>query len=659
MKRTALLAILSYLVITSYAQITQDTISLDEILVISPANPVEFKEISATVHIISRDQISNSPVESLDGLLKVYGGADIRSRGAMGVQSDINLRGGTFDQGLIMIDGISLNDPQTGHNNLNQAIDLDNVEKIEIFEGPGTRWFGANSFSGGINIISRKPDGNSMRASVMGGQYGYFSGSLSADYSLGNLKNRTSVGFRRSNGYIKNTDFNIINAVHNSSYNTRSGVISVNLGILDKGFGANSFYTPQYPDQYEHIRTYNTSALFETGSKIKFKANAYWRRNFDRFELFREDNNWYKKQGDVYIMEGDTAGYPTPGGLYPYFGHNYHRTDIIGADAALKFNSKLGSTSVGLGLKSESIVSNVLGKPMSDTIFIDGSDGYYTKSYKRYNASFSLNQYYTIKRFSVSAGLLVNYSDDYGTHVSPGINLGYFVTENVKVFASANHALRLPTFTDLFYQGPSNISNPELVPETSVSVESGIKYFKHSFNTSLSGFYRYGSNIIDWIKYSPEEKWQSANLSNLITYGFSFSANRHFNKGFVKYGGIKYTWLNSEKDNGDIISLYALDYLNHNLNLFLSHNILKNFSASWTATIQKRNGSYIDYESGTKTDYSLVCLINLKLVYKVKNFEFSLYGSNLLNRKYYDIGNVEQPSLWIIGGVKVDVFRKN
>ena len=640
-----------------HSQSYNDTISLGEYEVISAANPVEFRQISKTVHVISSEQIKKAPVVSVDEILKFYGGIDIRSRGAMGVQSDINLRGGTFDQGLIMVDGISLNDPQTGHHNLNQAIDLDDIEKIEIFEGPGARWFGNNSFSGGINIISKKPDNNSLSVSLSGGQYGYFAGRLGLGYKIGQLKNRTSVGLRRSDGYINNTDFNIINLNHNSYYEFKKGSLDIGFGLLDKGFGANSFYTPKYPNQYEKIRTYFTSATYETGTKVKFRTNAYWRRNLDRFELFREDESWYVKQGDYYIHEGDTAGYPTPGGLYPYQGHNYHRTDIIGANAGINFSSIIGKSSIGVSVKSETIVSNVLGEPMTDTIFIGGSDGFYNKSKSRNTVNLSLNQFYSKNNFSVSAGLSVFYNDDYGLHFSPGIDLGYFISNKLKVYASVNHSLRLPTFTDLYYQGPTNISNPDLKPETSLSSEIGFKYLADNFNISIAGFYRMGDNIIDWVKYSPEQKWQSANLSSMNTYGISFSTNYQFKSGPFNYAGLKYSWLNSEKQNTDIISLYALDFLKHNFNVFVNHSIIKNLSASWTFTVQNRNGSYIDYATENETPYQTVGLLNLKLLYAYKNLEFSITGSNLLNNTYYDIGNVQQPGLWLIGGVKLSLER--
>lgn len=652
------LALTILLILTNYwvNSQTNDTINLDELIISSSPNALEFKQVSRTVHIITKDEILNSPAFSIDDILKVHGGVDIRSRGAMGVQSDIYLRGGTFDQGLIMIDGISVNDPQTGHHNLNQAVDLDEVEKIEIFEGPGSRWFGPNSFSGGINIIRSKPKDRNLSVSLNGGSYGYLKAGVRADYGNGKLMNKTSVGYTQSDGYKRNTDFNVFSFDHNSVIDLKQSRLSLNFSMLDKGFGANSFYTSKYPDQYEHIRNYFSVVSYETGKKFKIKTSAWWRRNLDRFELFRESNNWYQKEGNYYIMEGDTAGFPTSSGLYPYQGHNFHRTDIIGANGSLNFNTIAGSTSLSLNIVSESIVSNVLGETMTDTIWISGSDGYYNKSKQRTNAAFSVNQHYRVNRFSISAGLSINYNNDFGIDISPGIDLGLYITENVKLFASANKAVSLPTFTDLYYQGPTNISNPDLVPEQSISTEAGVKYFDGSFNASISGFYRNGKDIIDWVKFDADEKWQSENLSTLNTYGISFSTNKRFSSTFLKNVGVKYTWLTSTKDNGEIISLYALDYLNHNINMFISHNVIKDLKASWTATYQKRNGSYIDYESGLETPYSQVLLLNLKLLYKIQNFEVSISGSNLLNNKYYDIGNIEQPGLWIIGGVKVNVF---
>jgi iron complex outermembrane receptor protein len=643
--------------IVSKAQNPTDTVSLQQHEVVSVANPVAFRQISKTVHIITKEQIKKSPANSIDDLLRILGGADVRSRGAMGVQSDINIRGGGFDQGLIMINGISLNDPQTGHHNLNQAIDLEDIDKIEIFEGAAGRWFGANAFSGGLNILTNQNSDKSMDVSVAGGQHGYLSARMAYSYKINALSNKSSVVFKKSDGYMRNTDFNIINFNHNTSVKLKKGLLNFNIGAMDKGFGANSFYTSKYPDQYEHIRTYFSALSFKTGNRIKFKSNIYWRRNFDRFELFREDNKWYVKQGDVYVKGADTAGFPTPGGLYPYKGHNYHRTDVAGADAAVKFGSLFGKTSVKLSFNTERIISNVLGENMKDTMFISNSDGFYTKSKNRSNINIAVNQLYIKNNFNLSLGMSVFYNDDFGTYLSPGIDMGYFINGNIKIFASSNHAIRLPTFTDLYYQGPTNTANPDLKPETSISTEAGIKFFYDSFNASFSGFYRLGKNIIDWIKYYPDEKWQSANITSLNTYGLSASLNYSFKNKLVNYAGLKYAWMTSGKQNNEIISLYALDFLKHNFNLYVNHDIMKSLSASWSITVQKRNGSYIDYQTSRQTDYRTNALLNLKVIYEFKNFEFDVSANNLLNKQYYDIGNVLQPGIWFIGGIKYHLSR--
>ncbi len=638
-------------------QTKNDTINLAELEIISAANPTIFKNISRDLTIIKSDELKTAPVASIDELLKVYGGIDIRSRGPMGVQSDVNMRGGTFDQSLIMVNGIPLNDPQTGHHNLNQTIDLNNLERIEILEGSGARWLGTNSFSGGINLISDISDKNNIKLGFSGGQYGYFAVNASGSYGIGKVRNKTTASYSSSDGYMKNTDFSILTLNHLMETNIGLDKLSLNIGLLDKGFGANSFYTPKYPNQYEHIRTYTATASYITGTKVKFTSNIFWRQNNDRFELFREDHNWYTKQGEYYIHGTDTAGYPTPNGLYPYQGHNYHKTNTIGAEANIRFSSKLGNSSLGTILKSESILSNVLGLPMNDTIFISGSDGFFTKYDRRNYADIKLNHYYSHNRFTVSAGLSVLLASEFGMNLSPGIDLGYFITEDLKIFANANQSVRLPTFTDLYYQGPTNLADPDLIPEKSTSLESGISYYGTNTLLSLSGNYRWGKDIIDWIKYNPDEKWQSANLSSLQTYGITFRINHSFGSTIFRNIRISYSWLSSDKTNSDIISLYALDYLKHNLNIISSHNIFKGLVASWTFNLQKRNGSYIEFETGEEKDYTTVALLNLRLLYSYKNFEFSLTANNILNKTYYDIGNIKQPGIWIYGGISYSLFR--
>lgn len=654
-QRNIVLLLLLTVFISQFIFAQSDTLTLGEIEIASAKNPVRFKELSRSIILVSKEEIEMAPINSVDDILKYYGGMDIRSRGPMGIQSDISIRGGSFDQNLIMINGMPLNDPQTGHHSLNLPVMFQIIEKIEILEGSGARWFGANAYSGGINIITSPTKENDLNVSLRGGQHQFMGFALHSNYQLGSVSNSTSAGWTSSKGYITNTDFKMWQLSHQSVYTHENHSLALQLGYLNKAFGANSFYTPKYPDQFEQLRNTFASLNYEVGKNLRLKTSLYWRRLNDRFELFREDSDWYIKKGDVYVNGSDTAGFPSSGGLVPYKGHNYHRTDVWGAEANLSFTSKLGKTSTGISFRNEHIFSNVLGLPMGDTLAIRGeTDGFYTHSKARQNYNAYLEHAFVAGRFTLSGGMSLFLNNDYGFHFSPGVDLGYFVTKKLKWFATANKAIRLPTYTDLYYQGPDHISNPDLKAEKALSVESGFKYFNGGLLASASAFYRIGSNSIDWVKPSVEAKWESKNITDLNTLGVSLSviySSPSNSLSFTRYLGVRYTYLQADKSAGAFISLYALDYLRHHLNLLFAHRISRKFSASWTLALQQRNGSYVDYSSSRETSYDFVHLFNGKVQYSHRNLMLYVEASNILNQKYVDLGNIEQPGIWIMGGV--------
>ena len=110
---------------------------------------------SRTISIITIEDIKNSPATNLVELLQQEAGVDIRRQGVYGMQSDLYIRGGGFDQTLLLIDGIKSEDPQTGHHTLNIALPLEVIKRIEIIKGPAARIFGQNSFTGAINIVTK------------------------------------------------------------------------------------------------------------------------------------------------------------------------------------------------------------------------------------------------------------------------------------------------------------------------------------------------------------------------------------------------------------------------------------------------------------------------------------------------------------------------
>ncbi|MCH7657616.1 MAG: TonB-dependent receptor [Bacteroidetes bacterium] len=614
-----------------------DTVEIKEIAVSGQRSPSIYSELNRVVTVIRKEQIRNAPVQSLQEILEYAVNVDVRQRGDFGVQADISIRGGSFEQTLILLNGIKINDPQTGHHNLNIPIDINSIERIEILQGPGSRVFGPNAFSGAINIITKPKESNNVNLVLTGGEHGYYKTNLSGSLRLGKADNFISIGRSGSNGYIENTDFGISNFFYHGSVTFAHANLDVQAGYQDKAFGANSFYTPKYPNQYEHTKTTLASIKLTTGNKIKISPLIYWRRHQDRFELFRDNPAvWYT-------------------------GHNYHLTDIYGAEVNFIFNTNLGKTAVGLDFRSENILSNVLGESTGDTLDVPGEPaGFFTRRKSRENISLFLEQNIIVKKFSASAGILTNWNTDFDWNIYTGIDMSYKITRDAKIYASINQSLRIPTFTDLYYVGPTNVGNPHLKPEEAITYELGTKYQKQFFHGHLSFFRRNGKNMIDWVRLPDSLKWESKNITQIITRGFeiagSLGVNRLFNKSFpIKYIKLSYSFLETEKQSGEYISVYILDYLKHKLNLEIEHSLYKNLGASWKITFQDRAGTYTDFTTGQEKSYEPFLLINSRLFWNKETYTIFVEASNLLNTQYFDLSNVGMPGRWIRFGGSVNL----
>jgi len=618
-----------------------DTVDIKEIVVSGQRSPSIHSELNRVVTVIRKEQIRNAPVQSLQEILEYAVNVDIRQRGNFGVQADLSIRGGSFEQTLILLNGIKINDPQTGHHNLNIPIDINSIERIEILEGPGSRVFGPNAFSGAINIITKPKESNNVNLALTGGEHGYYKTNLSGSLRLGEVGNFVSIGKSGSNGYIENTDFGITNFFYHGSVSLSNTSLDIQTGYQNKAFGANSFYTPKYPNQYEQTKTTLASIKLTTGNKIKISPLIYWRRHQDRFELFRDNPAaWYT-------------------------GHNYHLTDIYGAEVNSIFNTNLGKTAVGLDFRSENILSNVLGESMGDTLDVPGEPaGFFTKRKSRENISLFLEQNIIVEKFSASAGILTNWNTDFDWKMYAGADIGYKITSNIKIYGSINQSLRIPTFTDLYYIGPTNVGNPHLKTEEAVTYELGTKYQNQFFNGHLSFFRRNGKNMIDWVRMPDSLKWESKNITQIITRGFEIAGyldiNKLINKSFpLKYLRLSYSFLETEKQSGEYISAYVLDYLKHKLNIEIEHSLYKDLRASWKITFQDRAGTYTDFTTGLEKPYEPLVLINSRLFLNKETFTIFVEASNLLNTRYFDMGNVRMPGRWILlgGTLNLDVDK--
>lgn len=643
MHKVVSIGVLSFATLTCAAQkeaVAQgkDTIKINQIadknldeVVIWDSSDEPINQVAKIITTITREEIGRLKPQSIQDLLSYAASVDIQTRGSHGVQADVSIRGGSFDQSAILLNGINISNPQTGHYSFDIPINISDIERIEILHSPSAIVYGASAFSGGINIITKKNIEKELSAKVEGGSYGLFAGEIGGAYKIKNVDNRLSFGYKQSDGYINNSDYKIFNLLYGSRVNLKENKIDIQLGYNKKNYGANTFYSAAYPNQFDNTSSVLASVKGEFGSKLKFLPSIYWNRHYDKFELIKNSGQ-----------------------------SNKHRSDVLGSNLNMQNHSKLGLTNFGLELRNESILSNVLGLVMSSPI------GDYTKKDNRLNLSYMLQHNIKYKGVTLAMGVLgfENSAFNQAFKLYPSLSVDYKINNNINVFSSYSQSSRLPTFTDLFYTTRTHIGNINLKQEESESVELGSKYRNRYFLSYVSGFWLGGKNMIDWVKRNPEDKWESKNITKMSKFGLEVGVKLFLNEmiSVLKYPTtlkIDYSRMNQEVIKNDYISNYALNYLRDKLTAQLYLPLYRDkLSATISFRYQKRMGQYLKYEDlkpTQKEDYPAFTTTDISLNYNFKNFNIYCNMNNIFNTKYFDLGNVPQPGFWLIGGVSVNL----
>ena len=578
--------------------------NLDSIIISTNRVPLSFYEIGRNVNILSQKTIEQLPITNIQDLLEQISGVDIKQRGPEGVQADVAIRGGNFEQTLILIDGIKLIDPQTGHHNMNLPISLSQIERVEILKGQGSRIYGANAFSGVINLITKKSDYNNLGIEISGGENNFYNLGINSLLNFGNTFHSISLSKAKSDGYRLNTEFENYNFSINNSFRFSQVIINSIYGYADKDFGANSFYTVRFPNQAEKTET-NFASLSADIDLFHFNVTPklFWRNNWDEFVLNKFNPSFYK---------------------------NKHSTNSYGSEIQISTNILGGSTSFGFEYSRDDIVSNNLGKHKR------------TKKGIFFEQIFNLFSYINLS----FGGFAYNYSD-FGWKLWPGFDLAYSPNNNFKLYANLGKAFRIPTYTELYYSDPITLGNAKLRPEESTNYEIGINFnfAKIAFYTSF--FRKEGRNLIDYKLDENDNFWKAENLNKINTFGFEFGAMlnlREFTNNILQQVRFDYTYLSSDKIDLGVTSRYALEYLKHDLTVLIFHNLLLGIIQSWS----------VNYEDRIKFEDHLI--VDTKLMKNFSNIELYLTISNLFNRKYEEIPGVTLPGKWIIGGVKLVLF---
>jgi iron complex outermembrane receptor protein len=573
---------------------------------------------------LQKEQIQQTAVQNTQDLLHYAQGVDLRSRGTEGVQADISLKGSTFDQTQVYLDNANLTDPQTGHYSLNLPLNLSDIRAVTT----------SDYHTGSVIFKSIHPSKTNATLQLSGGQYDYYQ--LMASGGIVNQKKQyihLSASKTASDGFAYNTDFDILNLYAKAFTPLKNGSLNFQTGYQQKAYGANSFYSPAYKDQYEEIGCFIALLQYEQHfNRLSNQTTVYYRRQHDEFSLFRyEAPEWYS-------------------------GNNYHLTDVIGVTSQLNYNWKqYGKSSLTIDYRNAHIYSSNLGEKLSSSKndpYSSNGTFYYgdTQQHISASAGHQLNR----DKWNSDLKITMAGNSNFGADFYGYIRGAYNPFRQLSIGIYAQNAYRIPTFTDLYYSSPSQQGNKNLNPEKIAGTGLSILWKTLHWKVTVNPFYKYGFELIDWVRLPLEEKWHCENLTNLQTIGSDISISYSLgNNHWLKQIEANYIYLAQNKTSGDYLSLYTTDYLRHQAKLSITHKIFKQLGASWLFSFQDRMGTYLDYNSKQETNYKPYLLCDLRISWDEKRYCIFAEASNLFNTNYQDIGNIEQPGIWAKAGIKL------
>lgn len=593
----------------------QDTTLLTEVIVDGSRLQIPISKYSRNIQIIDNQEIGSLPAVSINEALTYLNGIDVRQRGPFGTQADISIDGGTFDQSLILINGIKISDIQTGHHSMNIPIILNAVKRIEVLRGPAARVYGINALAGAINIITIPESennysigfhtGSSFTNKEVGdgsGIYGGYSGFIMSNFGTEKFRNFITLGLSKSNGQRYNSQTKNTKLFYHSRYSVdQINEVDMQFGIIDNAFGANGYYAwPGDKESFEIVKSLIGSIRLNSkiGNKITLKPRLAIRKNSDDYRFYRNDLS---------------------------IGRSEHQTYVYTFDVNSLLHTDIGDFGFGWESRSERIESSNLG------------------DHKRFN-----NGLFTEFKTQLSnilyatTGAYINFNTKYGWQVFPGIDFSYILLDKIKASFSVGSSQRVPTYTDLYINQPKNIGSPELKPENAMQYELLFRYFNDKSSLQIGYFNRQINDFIDWVADSPELIFKARNLEGNRVHGLHLNGKQ---KSYLKNNSqlnlnFSYNYLmpKQRKYEDGFVSKYILENLKHQL-IANTNYTLDNISIMLANRWVKRelNKAYL--------------ISDCRLGYSFSKFKINADINNLFDHSYSEIGSVLLPKRWFSLGL--------
>lgn len=563
----------------------------ESIVVTGTLDPVPLEEADRSVVQLPVREQSILFITFVDAL-RLDPSLDLRQRGPNTIQGDLSVRGGSFGQTLVLVNGRRMNDPQSGHHHMDLPVPLQAIDRIEVLRGSGSTLYGSDALGGVVNFITKPVELNELRARTGIGNFGGNQQALSWSGLRKTWSQQLAVARDFSTGFMTNRDYRALAASSATRIATKLGSTDLDLGYSDKPFGAQDFYGP-YPS-WERTKSWMASLGQALGERST--AAFTYRRHTDLFYLFRDNPQRYQNH---HVAESWQA--------------SLRRREPLRNSATFSYGFE------GMG---EQINSSNLGRHS-----------------RARAAGYAVLDMRVLRRFSFTAGVRDETIKGLPGQISPSLAAGFWASSKVKVRASASRAFRLPTFTDLYYRDPANIGNPGLRPESAWSCEGGADY-RPATNWRLSAtiFQRRERDGIDYAKSRLEDPWVAMNVNRLTFSGVEASAGWRWRAHVFDWA---YTGLHgAAADQPGLFSKYIFNYAAHS-GVFAWTGSFGNLAARTRVGVLERLN---------RPPYGLWDVAAAWGRGRVRPY---LQASNLSNTRYQEVPGVAMPGRTFLGGVEL------
>lgn len=550
------------------------------------------------VTVLDRTVIEGLPATTVSEVLRWAVGIDLQPRSL--AQADVSVRGGTFEQLLVLVDGVPMSDAQTGHFDLDVVVPLSGVQRVEVLRGAASAVHGADAMGGVINIVTRA-SGPATRGAVEleAGGFGRTAGGARIETALGDWSIVANGRIDRSDGHRDGTDHRMRLAEGGLRGPLVGGVLAVRAGAAARDFGADGFYAP-FPS-YEETRTRTLSARWSRAvGATRFEMTAHRRGHEDDFVLRRGD---------------------------PAFYRNVHESTQTGIDLTLRSGSEgAWLWAIGVTGAHDALESTNLGTRSADRGAAFGEVGWSGRA------------------TSVRGGLRLDGREEFSPTWAPSLSAGWTLSSAVSLRAAAGRSFRAPTWTDRFYEDPANRGDPNLTVETAWSAEAGIDFSPAAGPLlRLTTFFREARDLIDYARPAsgPDDAvWQTRNVESARFRGVEVELGG-LTFGSVAFDGALELLDVEANETGAFVSKYALRPLTR------SATIGARAPLGWGTTLALR------IENRRRTGEADHTAADLRLEARIGSSRLWLDATNLGDARWLDVSGLPAPGRSLRTGVSI------